>query len=133
MKGSCLCGSIRYHVDQFDSPVQHCSCNTCRKAHAAAFNTGALVRRAHFRWLNGSDLLSAYESSPGKFRRFCSKCGSQLIAENPDQDHLVLRVATLDEDPGVRPSRQIWASNEAPWLDYGPHIPKYPEFPPKSG
>lgn len=130
MKGSCLCKRIEYEIDQLDSEIEHCSCHTCRKAHAAAFNSAASVRRAHFKWLKGEELLSSYESSPGKLRHFCSSCGSHLIAEKPVQDYIVLRVATLDEDPGIKPAFQIWKSHEAPWLDYGAHIPAHPEWEP---
>lgn len=130
MKGSCLCGSIVYEANKLSTPIQHCACKTCRKAHAAAFNTGAGVLKADFRWLAGEALLSRYESSPGKHRYFCSQCGSQLVAEKQGSPHLVIRVATLDEDPQARPSFQIWKSHEVPWLDYGIHIPAFPESKP---
>lgn len=131
MKGSCLCGSIEYEVDQLDSPIQHCSCRTCRKAHAAAFNTGAAVRKESFRWLKGQEQLSSYESSPGKLRYFCSNCGSQLVAERQGSPRLVLRVATLDEDPHMQPSYQIWESHEVSWLEYGPQVKAYSEWEPE--
>lgn len=115
MKGSCLCGSVVYEVDRLDSPIQHCSCRTCRKARSAAFNTAAGVLKDHFRWVEGEELLSSYESSPGKKRYFCSNCGSQLVAERQESSRLVLRVATLDEDPGVQPSFQIWKAHEVAW------------------
>ena len=53
LKGSCLCGVVRYEVDQLDMPISHCHCTTCRKAHAAAFATTAGVMRQHFRWMAG--------------------------------------------------------------------------------
>lgn len=133
MKGSCLCGAIEYEVDQLDTAIQHCSCKTCRKAHAAAFNTGAGVLRSHFRWVKGESTLSSFESSPGKKRYFCSNCGSQLVAEKDGNPRLVLRVATLDEDPAVQPEFQIWKSHEVPWLRYGGDLPAYPEWHPGYG
>jgi hypothetical protein len=130
MRGSCLCGQVEYEVSQLDSPIEHCSCRFCRKAHAAAFNTGAAVKEEHFRWLKGSELLKAYESPPGKRRYFCGNCGSQLIARRIGLDALILRVATLDDDPGQTPQYHIWASDEVPWLRYGPQIVAYPEWEP---
>jgi ADP-ribosyl-[dinitrogen reductase] hydrolase len=130
MKGSCLCKFIEYEIDQLDTPIQHCSCHTCRKAHAAAFNTVAGVLKEHFRWLKGSEHLRYYESSPGKLRYFCANCGSQLIAERTGNPRLVLRVATLDDDPNISPSFQIWKSHEVPWLEYGPQVTAYSEWEP---
>jgi hypothetical protein len=130
MKGSCLCGNIRYEVNRLDSPIEHCSCKTCRKAHSAAFNTSADVKLIDFTWLSGEDLLSTYESSPGKRRRFCSKCGSHIIAEYDAKPYAVLRVATLDEDPGKVPELQIWKSHEVAWLSNDKNIPVYEEWEP---
>lgn len=133
MKGSCLCGGIEYEVDRLDTPIQHCSCKTCRKAHAAAFNSAAGVSREHFRWVKGENLLKNFESSPGKKRYFCSNCGSQLVAAKEGNSRLVLRVATLDEDPIARPQFQIWKSHEVPWLEYGGNIMSHTEWEPGRG
>ena len=129
MKGSCLCGAIEYQVDSLDMPIGHCHCRSCRKAHAAAFASTAGVMRKHFRWLKGQDKLSVFESSPGKLRHFCSGCGSHLIAERVGQPNVIVRVATLDDDPGVRPVQHIWTAHDVPWLVYD-DIPAYPEWPP---
>lgn len=130
LAGSCLCGAVAYQVEQLDKPIGHCHCLTCQKAHSAAFASTAGVMREHFRWTRGEDRLSRYESSPGKLRWFCSVCGSQLIAERPAQPHVIVRVATLDEDPGVRPTRHIWVEHDRPWLAQD-GIPAYAEWPPE--
>jgi len=129
MKGSCLCGAVAYEIDSIDMPIGHCHCNTCRKAHAAAFATTAGVLREHFRWLKGDETRSSFESSPGKLRHFCSRCGSHLVAERVQQPHVIVRVATLDEDPGMRPVQHIWTSHDAPWLAYE-GLAEHGEWPP---
>ncbi len=118
LNGSCFCKSVRYQIDSLDMPISHCHCNSCRKVHAAPFVATAGVMRVHFRWTQGAQLLSSFESSPGKFRYFCSRCGSHLIAERGHQPHVIVRVATLDEDPGVRPTSHIWTVHDVPWLAY---------------
>ena len=130
--GSCLCGAIRYQVDRLDMPIVHCHCRTCRKAHAAAFASTAGVQRHHFRWLSGQQRLSTFESSPGKLRHFCSVCGSHLVAERPAQPHVIVRVATLDEDPGMTPTAHIWTSHDVCWLEHE-GVPVHTEWPPGRG
>jgi len=130
MKGSCLCKAIEYEIDRLDGPIGHCHCHTCRKANASPFTATAGVGREHFRWVKGQEKLSSFESSPGKLRHFCSLCGSHLVAERPSQPHVILRVATLDADPGVRPVAHIWTSHDVPWLRYADDIAAYPEWPP---
>ncbi|SIT05014.1 GFA family protein [Neptunomonas antarctica] len=118
MKGSCLCGAIEYAADSLDMPIIHCHCSTCQKAHAAPFAATAGVMREHFRWLKGESLLSSFESSAGKQRYFCSVCGTHLVAERENQPHVILRVATLDKDPGIKPEAHIWVSHDKAWLEY---------------
>lgn len=77
----------------------------------------------------GEDKLSSYESSPGKLRQFCSVCGSQLLAVRAGQPAVILRVGSLDEDPGLRPQFHIWTAHHAPWLDYE-GLPEHMEWQP---
>ena len=81
LTGSCLCGQVRYAVEAEIDVIVHCHCHTCRKTHGAAFSSVASVPRETFHWTAGETLLGAFESSPGKLRRFCTACGSQLVAE----------------------------------------------------
>ena len=91
---------------------------------------GSVGEAFHFTWLRGTEQLRFYESSPGKRRYFCGNCGTQLVAQREGVCEVILRVATLDEDPGQVPQFHIWASAEVPWLQYGPHIAAYPEWEP---
>jgi len=130
MKGSCLCGAVEYEVDQLDMPIVHCHCRSCRKAHAAAYASIAGVSREHFHWLKGKDKLTAFESSPGKLRHFCSVCGSNILAERSGQPHDTVRVATLDDDPGTRADMHIWCSHDVPWLQDKENAAFYEEWQP---
>jgi len=127
LRGSCLCGGVKYEINGRLSGAMNCHCSMCRKAHASAFNSSAAVERRHFRWTAGEDKLSHYASSPAKNRWFCSVCGSQMIAEFPARSRVLLRVATLDDDPGVRPTVHIWTSEHAPWLIDDAAVTRYPE------
>ena len=129
LHGSCLCGSVRYEVDRLDMAIAHCHCVTCRKAHAAAYASKAGIMREHFRWTAGEERLCAYESSPGKLRRFCSVCGAHVMAERPSQPHVILRVATLNDDPGSQPVMHIWTSHDVPWLKDSDDLSRHPQWP----
>jgi hypothetical protein len=116
--GSCLCGDQAYEVDALAAPPSHCHCRTCQKAHSAAFATTARVRREHFRWVRGEATRAAYESTPGKLRRFCTRCGSHMISEWVHLPMVILRIATIDEGDVPEPDAHIWISHQAPW-DHG--------------
>ena len=127
LAGSCLCKAVTYEVDKLASPIGHCHCHTCRKSNASAYTSTARVDRGALRVLTGWETLSAFESTPGKLRRFCSVCGTEVLAEWIDQDQVILRVATLDDDPDVRPIVHIWTSHDVPWLTDDQEIPRLPE------
>jgi len=130
MRGSCLCGAIAYEIDQAVGRIVHCHCQTCRKAQGAAFSSNAFVPREHFRWIHGQELLSFYESSVGKSRYFCSRCGSHLVAMRADKPDVIVRVATLDDDLQATSFVHIWTSHDLPWLDFSDSLPAYSEFAP---
>ncbi|WP_285415880.1 GFA family protein [Pseudomonas sp. efr-133-TYG-5] len=130
MKGSCACGAVGYEIDSIDMPISHCHCATCRKTHAAAYVATAGVLKAHFRWTRGLDALSAFESSPGKRRHFCCRCGSHLAAERDGAPAMIVRVATLDEDPAARPEYHIWTEHDVAWLE-GEGLPRYAHWQPQ--
>ena len=131
IEGSCLCGAVAYRADAFTSPIGHCHCRTCRKAHSAAYATTARVARAGFAWTRGADTVANIESSPGKLRHFCPKCGSHLMAEWVTMDQVILRVGSIDSDFPERPVVHIWASQRAPWDDLADdpdaQLPRLPE------
>jgi hypothetical protein len=128
VKGSCLCGGIRYEVDGEFGTVVHCHCSMCRKATGSAFRTRATVPTAAFRWLAGQDLVSRYESSPGETRTFCRVCGATLATffrDHPEQ--IGLPLGTLDDDPGVRPSAHVFVASKAPWFEISDDLPRFSE------
>ena len=83
--------------------------------------------RDKFRWTRGEDLLAAFESSPGKFRRFCSRCGSHIMAERVAQPVVMLRLGCLDTPVGECPQVHIWRSEAASWYDPKRPVPEKPE------
>ena len=130
IKGSCMCGKVTYVIKGEIGDITHCHCTTCRKAHGSAFSSVAAVQIEDFEFTSGSELIKCFPSSPDKVRCFCSNCGSHIYAHREGQGHYILRLGTLDDDPGVRPVNHIWLSLKAPW--YEPetdcNLPKYEEW-----
>jgi hypothetical protein len=131
LTGSCLCGSVAYEVDAPSGPIVHCHCQTCRKTHGSAFSSVTSVPRERFRFVRGEELLNAFESSPGKFRKFCSRCGSHIVAERTGQSTTLLRLGCLDTPIEAKPLAHIWRSDAASWYDPKQEVPEFPQGAPR--
>lgn len=129
MRGSCLCGTVRYEVDGPMGRVGHCHCTMCRKQHGAAFATYGRVATADLRW-TGEEALVRYASSPEVQRWFCGRCGSSLVWARPAHpDTVELALGTLDDDPGVRPELHLFVADKAPWDTITDGLPAFDTWP----
>lgn len=125
LEGSCLCGGVRYEITGKLRSAVHCHCGQCRKASGASFTTNATVAAEDFRFVAGEELVGEHESSPGRFRCFCTRCGSPLVKrdrETPGQ--LRLRLGTLDTDPGIEVTAHIFVGSRAPWTRIADDLPQ---------
>jgi hypothetical protein len=126
LTGSCLCGTVRFQIRGELGTIVHCHCVDCRKAQGAAFATNAPVARAAFDITSGRHSISKFESSPGKFRCFCSRCGSPVYSyRQAIPDTIRVRLGTLDCDPGNRPVLHSWVGQKAPWFHITDDLPRF--------
>lgn len=131
IKGSCLCGAVRYEISGALGPITFCHCSQCRKQHGSAFGAYAAVKMAEFRWTGGADEVASFRSSADVARTFCRICGSTLqFLRISRPQRFSIAVGTLDDDPGVRPLHHIFAGSKAPWYDIADGLPHYHERPP---
>lgn len=115
-EGSCLCGTIRYEISGPIGPFGHCHCTSCRKASGTAFATNAPVERSAFRLVDAAGALREFESSPGKFRVFCSQCGSPIYAYlKAAPDVVRIRLGTLDTPFHELPRAHTFVGEKADW------------------
>ena len=132
LRGSCLCGGVRYEISGPLSYPLNCHCSMCRKAHGAAFRSRARVKADDFRWTQGAELLTYYESSPGNHRGFCRVCGSPLLSRfDNDPSSYGLPLGALDDDPGIKPGFHVFVASKAPWYDITDELPQFAELPPR--
>jgi hypothetical protein len=141
LHGSCLCGGVKFEITGPLVRPLNCHCTFCRKQHGAAFRTRVRVSRADFYWVQGEELVTYYEATPGYRRGFCRVCGSPIVnGAGPDwplaavHRHTLkeygIALATLDDDPEVRPESHCFVRSKAAWFEITDDLPQYPEYPP---
>lgn len=123
-----MCGSVQYQVTAGSPVMYYCHCGTCRAASGSGFATNIAVATQSFAVTAGKELLSSFESSPGKRRYFCSRCASPIYSHSErTRDYVSVRCGTLKDDPGVRPSFHAYVASKAPWISITDGLPQYPE------
>ena len=130
LKGSCLCGDVRYEIDGELSAAMLCHCSICRKNNGAAFAVNAPLNAADFRLVSGQDQLRSYASSEAAKRYFCGHCGSPIYSERTTMpDTIRLRVGTLDDDTVIEKACHIFVDSKADWDEIHDDLPQFAERP----
>jgi hypothetical protein len=129
IRGSCLCGAVRFEVDEVRS-ITHCHCTNCRKLTGAAFATYAHVEVDKFRFLTGEDMTARYESAPGSFRYRCKVCGCLTPGKASYLETVSIPAGLFDDDPKVRPRLHVFTSSRAPWWTIQDDLPQHEKWVP---
>lgn len=117
VRGSCLCGSVRYEADGPQLFFAHCHCRWCRRAHGAGFVTWVGVREEGFRVVTGEDHLKWHASSVRSRRAFCTECGSTLLfASKAAPGEIHLAAGCVDEGLTGAPTAHVFVDQRAPWI-----------------
>jgi hypothetical protein len=128
--GSCLCGSIKYVIDDNLQFVVNCHCRFCRKAHGAAFTTLLMMPYVKLELIEGKALLASYEvQALNSERCFCSKCGTRLYNHSPSKGMISLIVATLDADAEIHPIANINTESKCSWHQIADQLPQFKSAP----
>ena len=128
-QGSCLCGAVKYQINQELGPIGFCHCVSCRKVNGSAFLAAAPVDTANLT-VEGREAIKEYESSPGVFRVFCGNCASPLWSRRTAHPEFVrLRLGTLDTPVTGKVEAHIFVKDKVSWFEIGDDAPQFEERP----
>jgi len=129
--GGCRCGAIRYTLSAAPLATRLCWCRDCQywALGNAAVNimvprAAVAVQGAPRRWESLAD------SGNRMARSFCGDCGTQLFSESSgNPQNMVIRVGTLDDATGIRPTAAIWTASAPEWAHIDPALQAFPGQP----
>jgi hypothetical protein len=145
-EGGCQCGGIRYVVTEAPRLVWACHCTDCQRRSGAAVVVSLTVRDGAFRITRGEPRAQTRTNAFGRTLKqwFCAECGTPLLGMvrgTPPDLYQTVRVGTLDDASGLRPSVHIWTRSAQDWIrlpadaicfEAGPPVPllDLPPMPP---
>jgi hypothetical protein len=119
---------VAFRIEGELESIQVCHCQQCRKAQGGPFATVIPVATSAFLFVSGEQLLRSYESSPGKQRLFCSKCGSPVLSRRQALPGVVrVRVGLINELLKVRPASHAYTGSKCNWWPIEDGLPQYKE------
>ena len=131
LEGGCICGIVRYRVNESPLGVFICHCLNCKQRTGSAFSLSMITQRKGFEKVSGETLSRETAGGSGALHRqhICPHCLTRTHTEMLAYPQIVnVRPGTLDEPAAVTPVAQIWVSLAQPWA-ISPGIPCFDENP----
>jgi len=113
---------------------QYCHCSRCRKFTGSAHATNIIIDPKNFEWLSGEDMVGRFEPPQAKHfaTGFCKQCGSSLPWRSQSGTAMVIPAGTLDDDPEIKPTQNIYWDFRAAWREEVSALPQHNELPPRN-
>jgi hypothetical protein len=116
LRGSCLCGAVRFEVTEPFTRVSNCHCTTCKRISGGVGTVTGRVPTSAVRVVAGREVITTYQPDEGTAKSFCSACGSNLFGSGwPESEFTGVRISALDEPFDRKPEMHIYVRSVAPW------------------
>jgi len=135
IKGGCLCGEVRYQINEPSIDTNYCHCRMCQRfsgapvVAASTFPKDSLVitqgNPKYFETTHEHALF--YESSLIAERGFCPNCGSSLFYRPLVRrwtDWIAVFTASLDNPENFGPVWHLGVESQMPWLRIQDDLPQ---------
>jgi hypothetical protein len=117
LRGSCLCGGVRYRAALPVAYASHCYCTMCQKQHGAGAGSYANVASAGLVIEQGAELITEYASSNEGRRGFCRVCGSTLFWRSTEApDRIAITLGTLEPAYTGPVEHELHLDTKPAWL-----------------
>ncbi|KFD17868.1 GFA family protein [Tatumella ptyseos] len=98
VKGSCLCGAIRFTLQQVPEKFYRCHCSLCRKQTGVGHNLATLIPATEFAWEDGQQRIATWQKTTGYRNDFCASCGSTVPNALRDVPYIWVPIGLIEED-----------------------------------
>lgn len=126
LKGSCLCGSIKYKLLALPMRVNCCHCRDCQIKTGSAFVVNIIIERSNVQLTSATQPFNTDESG-GTFTARCPTCYVSLWNTYPsDGDKLLyVRAGTLENTKDIYPDVHYFTRTKADWVTIPEGVKSY--------
>lgn len=127
LRGSCLCGAIRFECRSAPMYAGFCHCRNCQKAHAAPYAAVALMPPGSIALLAGEPKRHEMIADSGArtFREFCGQCGTHLFSGGERfPESKAVKIVALDDPAAISPVAHAWTEHRIEWACIDDGLPR---------
>lgn len=129
LNGRCLCGDVKYSVQEDFEEFYLCHCDQCQKVTGSAFASNIVSSIDNIEWLSGEDKIIKYQDKARNFSKaFCANCGSGIPYINKNRTHLVIPAGSLIDTPSSSPTSNLFKPESPDWFADGIQSKSYEGF-----
>src|SRR5258705_8425907 len=102
--GSCFCGAVKVEVTGPPEAMGYCHCRSCRSWSGGPVNAFSLWKPEAVRVTAGAEHVATFSKTAMSQRKYCAKCGGDLMDKQPPLglvDGDTAKLPTLPFVPGV--------------------------------
>jgi len=129
-KGKCLCGAVEIEATGTPMGMGYCHCESCRAWASALVHTWTAWKPEDVVVTKGAEHIASFSKTENSIRKFCSKCGGNILTNHPS-------MRMVDVCAGTLPSLTFEPSAH---FNYGESVhrmkdglPKIKDFPEEMG
>jgi hypothetical protein len=100
IEGRCLCGAVRFIANGEPAEVSWCHCQSCRRHTGTPASAFVAFRHDAYAVTGGE--ITKFNSSPGRLRGFCARCGSTMTCEGEGLPEIQFHIGTFTHDDASR-------------------------------
>ena len=128
--GQCYCGAVTIEASGAPVEMGYCHCGACRKYSGMPVNAFTLWKPDNVRVTKGQQSLGKFKSSEMSDRRYCTKCGGNVMVDHPS-------LGLVDVPAGILPTfafkPTVHLNYEDTVLPMRDGLPKLRDFPKEIG
>ena len=126
LKGSCLCGGIKFKTYGQHRNVHNCHCIQCTKTHGhyAAY-TSILEKNISYKSKN---TLKWFTSSKKAKRGFCKKCGASVFFKRIGSKAISISAGLLKNPTKLKTFSHIYTHNKRDYYKISDSLPKFKKY-----
>jgi hypothetical protein len=115
VEGRCLCGAVRFFARGEPAELSWRHCQSCRRHTGAPASAFVAFKRDAYVVTEGE--ITKFNSSPGRLRGFCARCGSTMKCEGKGLPEIQFhRHVYLRRRLSAQTAKQFFPEERLPWV-----------------